>query len=853
MLRFAALTIMISQTSGNIMAQRKNDVFVDKEGVMRWGDTKKEVYGFGINYTTPFAHAYRSAQKLNVDVKKAMDDDIYHFARLGFDAFRVHVWDTEISDSLGNLLENEHLQAFDYMLFRMKERGIKLFLTPIAFWGNGYPERDEKTPGFASKYGKDACLTDPGAIKAQENYLAQFVRHVNPYTKLAYKDDPDIVAFEISNEPHHRGSPAEVKAYINRMSTAIRKTGSRKPVFYNVSHSVHLGKTYFTSEIDGGTFQWYPTGLGARHELRGNFLPNVDQYTMPFSSLPEFRSQAKIVYEFDAADVGRSYIYPAMARSFREAGIQWATHFAYDPTFMAFANTEYNTHFMNLVYAPQKALSLMIASEVFHAVPRYKKFPAYPANMVFDNFRVSYEEDLAEMVTEEKFIYTNHTATTPENASSLRQVAGYGNSSVVKYGGTGAYFIDKIKDGMWRLEVMPDAIWVGNLFGRNSLSKEVAVVNWRTWPMTITLPDLANDFRITALKSPSKDTTVNGTSFDVSPGVYLLVRKGVEGSLSGDDPWKNIRLGEFAAPETDLRKNYVVHRASSQAVSGQPLTISATVVTRSKPEKVTLHYGITYASQSGEMIPGHGYEYSFTIPADALTPGYLNYHVSVLTDSKVYTFPSGKEGRAHDWDYYDDKAYSVPVVAPGSPLYLFNASTDSEEMSREWRRGSTLVPGDVPGSAALDVRVEKLFVADPENLNATPVHDYSMRYNFSPKVAARKSELKGFNKIVLRGRSGDQQTRVHLALIDRAGRTFGGEIELTAKNGDYPLNLSDLKPVKQVILPRPYPTFLPYFFSYDDGKPINLSDIETLQISIREQSQKEGPFRFLIESVRLEK
>ncbi len=161
----------------------------------------------------------------------------------------------------------------------MKERGIKIFLTPIAFWNNGYPEKDDNTPGFAAKYGKDACLTNPEAIKAQEKYLFQFLNHVNQYTGIAYKNDPDIVAFEISNEPHHRGKPEEVKAYINRLEASMRKTGCRKPIFYNVSHSVHLGDTYFKSNIDGGTFQWYPTGLGARHELRGNFLPNVDRYT----------------------------------------------------------------------------------------------------------------------------------------------------------------------------------------------------------------------------------------------------------------------------------------------------------------------------------------------------------------------------------------------------------------------------------------------------------------------------------------------------------------------------------------------------------------------------------------------
>src|SRR6187399_1367577 len=107
-------------------AQKKSDdlVYVDGQGVMRWTKSKKEVQGFGVNYTAPFAHAYRSAKKLNVSLKKAIDDDVYHFARLGFDAYRVHVWDTEISDTVGNLLENDHLQLFDYMLKKMKDRGM---------------------------------------------------------------------------------------------------------------------------------------------------------------------------------------------------------------------------------------------------------------------------------------------------------------------------------------------------------------------------------------------------------------------------------------------------------------------------------------------------------------------------------------------------------------------------------------------------------------------------------------------------------------------------------------------------------------------------------------------------------
>src|SRR5690606_23207076 len=231
----------------------------------------------GVNYSAPFAHAYRSAQRMGVDIKEEIDNDVYHLSRLGLDLYRIHVWDTEISDSLGNLLENEHLDTFDYLLKKLKDKGFNLMITPIAYWGNGWPEPDGETPGFSHKYGKADGLHDPDAIKAQHNYLEQFLNHVNPYTGIAYKNDPDIIAFEISNEPHHRGEAEKVTEFVSGMVGAMKKTGLKKPIFYNISHGVHFADAYFKGGIQGGTFQWYPTGLGYQKELPGNSLPNVNE------------------------------------------------------------------------------------------------------------------------------------------------------------------------------------------------------------------------------------------------------------------------------------------------------------------------------------------------------------------------------------------------------------------------------------------------------------------------------------------------------------------------------------------------------------------------------------------------
>ncbi len=179
-----------NKVSNNVQSQvRKNipTVYVDANGVMRWSDTRKETSFFGVNYTLPFAHAYRVMGYLGIDRKAAIDRDVYHFARLGLNAYRIHIWDVEISDGKGNLLENEHLELLDYLIFKLQERGIRIVITAQTNFGNGYPERNQPTGGFSYNYDKCAVHSDAEAIAAQEKYIAALVRHVNSYTAMPIK------------------------------------------------------------------------------------------------------------------------------------------------------------------------------------------------------------------------------------------------------------------------------------------------------------------------------------------------------------------------------------------------------------------------------------------------------------------------------------------------------------------------------------------------------------------------------------------------------------------------------------------------------------------------------------------
>jgi hypothetical protein len=833
------------------------NVFVDSTGVLRWSADKEEIKGFGVNYTTPFAHAYRSAKKLGIDPLEAIDQDVYHFSRLGFDLYRVHVWDTEISDTLGNLLFNEHLHAFDYLLKKLAERNINYVITPIAFWGNGWPEPDLPSPGFSAKYGKGDCLTNPDAIKAQENYLEQFMNHVNPYTGIAYKDDPRLIAVEVSNEPHHREAPEKVTTFVQSMVDAIRKSGYQKPIFYNISHSVHLAEDYFKADIQGGTFQWYPTGLGYQKELPINALLNVDKYDIPFDEVIKNNKGAKIVYEFDAADIAKSYVYPAMARSFRTAGIQLATHFAYDPTFLANTNTEYNTHHMNLVYTPQKALSLLICSEVFHQIPMYKNFGSYPENTTFEGFEVSYEKNLAQLNVADKFYYTNHTLATPVDESNLKKIAGFGNSPIIKYDGTGAYFLDQLENGIWRLEVMPDAAIVSNPYGRNSLNKEVAVVQWNERAMNINLKDLGTDFQITSLKEDNDfETTIKNGNFNISPGVYFLVKKGVKNNWQPNDTFGNIQLNEFHAPKSSINKTYVTHQKPMMAVENQSLLITAEVVT---PNPTTLVQILIEGPGGGAftMERKEGFHYEALIQKEKINKGFFNYYIIVRQQDKVETYPVAEEGFPWDWDFYNRNPYTIRVIGKEQPIYLYNAQEEGWNISyTRWMNTLKLVPLDQFNESEYQINIQKLFQPDNENKNGKTIHDYTLKSYVNYKIGAVRKQLADKKKLVFKARSlNDKPTFIQVALTTADGKAFGKTIEIGTKMQEYEILISELLPIDLVIMPRPYPTFLPYYFSSKKSTEFDIGQIEGVQFSIGPgvpNQDLESPHGMAIVSLRLE-
>ena len=841
------------------------DVYVDAKGVLRWQKTKGEVALFGVNYTAPFAYSYRALTKLGIKPEQAIDQDVYHLSRLGVDAFRLHVWDIEITDTLGNLQENDHLRLLDYLIIKLKERNIKIILTPIAYWGNAYPEPTNTGRGFSSIYDKSAAYTNPRAIRAQENYLGQFLNHRNQYSGLLNRQDPGIIAYEVCNEPNYHLPLAPVLSFANRMVAAMRSTGLKKPIFYNIAESPVAKDAILDANVQGFSFQWYPEGLVAGHELKGNLLPYVDQYPLPYLGDKRFANKARMVYEFESADVLQPIMYPFMAKSFREAGFQWATQFAYDPMGIAAFNTEYQTHYLNLAYTPAKALSLLVASRVFHETKRGQSFGRYPADTVFGAAHVSYRQQLSEWNAPTEFYYTATTTARPMQLAKLRHIAGVGSSPIVQYGGTGAYFLDQVSPGVWRLEVMSDAVPTHDPFETASLRKVVTQISWNEQPLTITLPDLGPQYHLTRLSTDERLATYGEPSLGaqqgqvmVTPGVYLLALQEINlQHHPANERLGNIKLGEFVAPELPggiapaAAQAWVRHVPVAQASANRPLPITVTVLPASPTDSVWLvaqhYYSPMRRLPMQRTAPA---TYMATVPVGLTYPGQLHYWVVTGRAGNLpRTFPGYQPGAPGDWDFADAGHYEVPLVAATAPMPLFQAATDRGHVEAQCLHSQAWVDYPTTSSGALALRL----VVSPTKLDQpTPPAGpaAALRTYLETKMAGRTADIVNFKELVIKAQTNQPAaTQLRVLLVTKDATAYAATVPLTATLGEVRVPLSALQPAPLLLSPRPYPGFLPLTFSPATRAPFRLADVEVLQLVLEGPSGLTEPLHVDIESV----
>jgi len=528
-------------------------------------------------------------------------------------------------------------------------------------------------------------------------------------------------------------------------------------------------------------------------------------------------------------------------RTFRAVGAQFAAMFAYDMLQTASRNLGWQTHYLNLVYTPRKAMSAIIAAEAMRRLPRMRSYGPYPENTRFGDFRVSYEGNLGELAADDAFLNAGPTDDPAPDPAALTRVAGYGSSPLVVYEGQGIYFLDKVRHGVWRLEVYPDAVPVRDPFEPPNPGKIVTRAISRAWPMSVALPDLGPTFTVQAVTAGNaRMVQAYGGRFTVRPGVYVLSRTGPVNAATLPARIGELGFAEFHAPPPDTLPPVVRSLAPPQVLAGRDAHLEALVADTTPPDSVTLFLrplaGFFYRGYA--MRPAGGYRYAATVPAAALREGPHEFVVTLYRGDSVLTFPDGLAARPNAWDYDGHGSWRLDAVSPATPLPIFEPARDAARLafSRIGDAGRLGLFG--LGVSSATGRTVFHFEL-PVRPDGEALDDYTASLVVADRVAARGTTPPAESLSVrLRG-LGPHQI-LHVTLMEDDGTSWTADVAADSTWSEQTLPLSSFRASRGVLLPEGFPGEWNYWVGPAAGRGgpgdrLRAGHVERLQLSLRRE------------------
>ncbi len=170
----------------------------------------------------------------------------------------------------------QSLDRLDYLIACLKKNGIYVYLDMLTYRkfksGDGV-----ENPDLLGDCARPFNCTHPRLIELQKRFMEQMWTHVNPYTGLAYKDDPAIALTEIVNEDDlFSRKVARIEPYFSHYCNLYRDWAARNHAPYDpetfdpdandddqVRFKMHVMETHYRDMI---AFQ---RGLGVKIPITG--------------------------------------------------------------------------------------------------------------------------------------------------------------------------------------------------------------------------------------------------------------------------------------------------------------------------------------------------------------------------------------------------------------------------------------------------------------------------------------------------------------------------------------------------------------------------------------------------------
>lgn len=240
---------------GFLMVKSDKFVFEDGTEAKFWGTC----FNSGANFP-PHEYSEKIAQRL---------------AKFGVNMVRTHQLDAEWSTpnifqfTKGKAKDNtldfdpKSLDRLDYLIYCLKQRGIYIYLDQLTY-RKFKPDDNVDAVDELGEAAKPYTNFDPKLIELQKKYSHDLWTHINPYTSLAYKEDPAIALMEITNENDLFTQQVTLEPYRSRLEGQYRAWAKKNDV------EVNTEKVDFTNPTE-------PI-LQFLHEVQQNYYKEMIRY-----------------------------------------------------------------------------------------------------------------------------------------------------------------------------------------------------------------------------------------------------------------------------------------------------------------------------------------------------------------------------------------------------------------------------------------------------------------------------------------------------------------------------------------------------------------------------------------------
>ena len=151
------------------------------------------------------------------------------------------------------------------------------------------------------------------------------------------------------------------------------------------------------------------------------------------------------------------------------------------------------------------------------------------------------------MATETEYLYSNNPVTPPPKPAALERVYGCGRSSVAASDGSGAYFLDRVRPGVWRLQIYPSVMTVADPFSGTAAKKTELVPG--DVAMNVHLPDLGESFAVRRLSDGEMAGATERGTVVLAPGDYVLMRNELAANKAAVSLAREANVPSYVAPE----------------------------------------------------------------------------------------------------------------------------------------------------------------------------------------------------------------------------------------------------------------------------------------------------------------